>query len=216
MNLKIFILKLFVFSFVFFTSSFFCFSKTSKEWIEQGINENKPGNKILAFNEAVKSAQNDSKLLSISYYNRGIVYYEMKDFDKAVSDFMEALKIYPDSIDYLKNAGLTYLILRKYDESIKCFEKIISLEPDSSLGYFLRGNAYLERKVYSAAIRDYNHILLKDQYHVDARNNRGWAYIFMKKYSKALEDFDRVLAIRPNDEYALEGKKKLLKILDKS
>ena len=65
---------------------------------------------------------------SISYYYRGLAYYELKDFDNAIKDFTKSIELDPDDLKVYQNRGDAYCNLGNYDEAIKDFAVVSELE----------------------------------------------------------------------------------------
>ena len=65
---------------------------------------------------------------SISYYYRGLAYYELKQYDKAIKDFTNSIEIDPDDLKAYQNRGDAYCNMGNYDEAIKDFAMVSQLE----------------------------------------------------------------------------------------
>ena len=63
------------------------------------------------------------------YNHRGLVYFTLSEYDKAISDFTTAIQMEPRDTRVYTNRGLTYRMLKRYDESLKDFNKSIHLNP---------------------------------------------------------------------------------------
>jgi len=63
------------------------------------------------------------------YNHRGLVYFTLSDYEKAINDFTTAIHMAPKDTRVYTNRGLTYRMLKKYDESLKDFNKSLELNP---------------------------------------------------------------------------------------
>jgi tetratricopeptide (TPR) repeat protein len=63
------------------------------------------------------------------YNHRGLVYFTLSEYDKAISDFTTAIQLEPRDTRVYTNRGLTYRMLKRYDDSLKDFNKSIHLNP---------------------------------------------------------------------------------------
>jgi putative GTP pyrophosphokinase len=63
------------------------------------------------------------------YNHRGLVYFTLSEYDKAINDFTTAIKMAPKDTRVYTNRGLTYRMLKRYDESLKDFNKSLELNP---------------------------------------------------------------------------------------
>jgi tetratricopeptide (TPR) repeat protein len=122
-------------------------------------------------------------------FNRGYVAFDKKEYDKAISDYTEAIRLKPDNAFAYNNRGYAYDAKKDYDKAISDYTEAIRLKPDYAISYNNRGNAYGAKKDYDKAISDYTEaIRLKPDY-AFAYNNRGNAYDEKKEYDKAISDY---------------------------
>ena len=63
------------------------------------------------------------------YNHRGLVYFTLSEYNKAINDFSTAIQMAPKDTRVYTNRGLTYRMLKKYDESLKDFNKSLELNP---------------------------------------------------------------------------------------
>ncbi len=54
-----------------------------------------------------------------AYNNRGIVYYELKDYRSAVNDYTQALSIKPNNLGTIINRGVSYSRAGDYKNATK-------------------------------------------------------------------------------------------------
>ena len=77
------------------------------------------------------------------YYNLGVVYYELKNFEQAILYFQKSLTLNPTSLPATTNLGVCYKELHQYSLAIECFEKALVLDPNYSEAYFNLANVFL-------------------------------------------------------------------------
>jgi tetratricopeptide (TPR) repeat protein len=68
-----------------------------------------------------------------AYYNQGLSYGELGEYDKAIADFTEVIRIYPDYAEPYVDRGSTYLKLKEYDKAIADYSKALEA-PGEPLG----------------------------------------------------------------------------------
>ena len=78
------------------------------------------------------------------YYNLGIVYEKLKEFDKAVDAYKKAIELSPDEVDSYYNLGLVYIAKKMYEEAVDCFETVLEHDSDDSNSYFSIGLCYFK------------------------------------------------------------------------
>ena len=69
------------------------------------------------------------------YYTRGLAYNSLKNYEKAILDFTESIKIDPSSRSYYVR-GRIYETLKRYDEAIRDYDEAIKLDPDFEAPYY--------------------------------------------------------------------------------
>ncbi len=77
---------------------------------------------------------------AIAYRNRGRAKAALRQYDKAITDYTEALKLKNDSIVY-KNRGNAKAALKKYQGAIDDYGKAINLKTNFASAYYDRGKA---------------------------------------------------------------------------
>jgi tetratricopeptide (TPR) repeat protein len=88
--------------------------------IERCVNEANvysPDLQIEGCTAAIQSRRLRGKDLARSLYNRGTAYYKKRDYDRAVADYTEAIRLDPNTgIDYHANRAIAYEYKGDYDQ----------------------------------------------------------------------------------------------------
>ncbi len=88
------------------------------------------------------------------YNHRGLVYFTLSEYEKAISDFSKAIQMEPKDTRVYTNRGLTYRMLKKYDESLKDFNKSLELNPLWPDTFYGRSLTYYDLGDIKHAIED--------------------------------------------------------------
>jgi tetratricopeptide (TPR) repeat protein len=81
------------------------------------------------------------RTLSLLYTNRGVEYAIKKEFDKAIADHDEAIKVDPKNWAAFNNRGNAYVGKRDYDRAIADYDEAVKLNPKYADAYYNRGLA---------------------------------------------------------------------------
>jgi tetratricopeptide (TPR) repeat protein len=100
---------------------------------------------IAACTRAIESkkfnAKKQKRTLSLLYTNRGVEYEIKKDYEHAVADQDQAIKIDPKNPLPYNNRGNVYAAKQDYARAIADFDQAIKLNPKYAEAFFNRGLA---------------------------------------------------------------------------
>ena len=88
------------------------------------------------------------------FYNRGVEKGEKGDFQGAIADYNQALRINPNYAKAYLNRGDAYHELGEYQKAIADYNQALRINPDYIKAYIDRGHAYSELKEYEKAMTD--------------------------------------------------------------
>ncbi len=102
---------------------------------------------------------------SIIYNHRGMAYFVMGDYEKALNDFNRALKFDAQNLRALNNRGSTQRMLKNYDRALDDFHKSLEMDSYQHETYHMRALTYFDLMDYPSALNDCNKALsLKPDY----------------------------------------------------
>jgi tetratricopeptide (TPR) repeat protein len=187
---------------------------------------------LISFNESLSQLIGKSDLtaeeknqLSESYNNRGLVYYEKKDYTNAEIDFTQAKEWNYLNFKAINNLALVYYVLEDYSNAILEYLSAIDLidegeeEPMHADIYNNLGVSYLKQPVpdFSEAMKAYNKaiqisqkdfsgdILIKSVGYTEAYYNRGNLYYNLKAYNDAINDYTITIDFYENSKKSEES-----------
>jgi len=88
------------------------------------------------------------------YNHRGLVYFTLSEYEKAINDFTTAIQMSPKDTRVYTNRGLTYRMLKRYDESLKDFNKSLELNPLWPDTFYGRSLTYFDLGDIQHALED--------------------------------------------------------------
>jgi tetratricopeptide (TPR) repeat protein len=142
-----------------------------------------------------------------AYYNRGLAYSNLGQWDKAIADYSNAIGINPKYTDAYSNRGIAYKNLGQWDKAIADYSRAIEMSPKYDKAWYNRGLAYYTLGRWDMAIADYSEAIGINPEYTEAYNNRGVAYNDLGQWDKAIADYSRAIGIDPDykDAYSNRG-----------
>jgi len=125
------------------------------------------------------------------------IYSDTKDYDRAIADFNQALKLDPNDAIAYNERGLAYYHNKDYDRAIADFNQAIKLNPTFAIAYNNRGFAYYDLKDYDRAFADFNQAIKLNPSIPIVYQGRGLVYLDKKDYDRAIADFNQALKLDP-------------------
>ncbi len=144
----------------------------------------------------------------------GNQYMNQGDYDLAIAEFNEMMKINPDEPTAYINRGAAYFKKQQMDLAIADFNKAIQLNPTFALTYRDRGIAYYYQGDFDAALADMEKAIQLDPRVAQSYLGRGRIYIKKGMIEKAVADFNKTLELS-NDPTVRQQAEKLLTDLGK-
>ncbi len=108
------------------------------------------------------------------YYDKGIFYQSVKDFDKAIECYNQLLQIDSTYKFALYNIGFIHFYKGDdYKVALNYFNKAIISDSSYTMAYYARGNCYEQLKDYKNALADYDHAIAQDAGFEEAKEARN-------------------------------------------
>ena len=153
-------------------------------------------------NTPTEYTQKNSNMSVEEYYNRGVERQNSKNYNGAISDYTNAIRIKPDyGYAYFKRAYSKAKLKDDYG-AIADYNKAIELDPNNASAYSNRGGSKSKLKDYYGAIADSTKAIELDPNFTNAYYNRGASKAILKDYYAAIADFTKAIEIDPNDAFA--------------
>ena len=138
----------------------------------------------------------DPKKIADAHYNCGNAYFMQGDFDRAIQDYSETIKLNPHFADAYNNRGKAYFMQGDFDRAIADFNKAIKLKPNYAIAYNNRGIACGNKGDFDHAIQNFNRAIALKPDFADAYKNRGIAYRIKGDFDHAIQDFDKAIKLK--------------------
>jgi tetratricopeptide (TPR) repeat protein len=132
------------------------------------------------------------------FLHRGIEFAEKSNFDAAIEDFSEAIRLAKNFSAYY-NRGNAYYDKGDYDKAIDDYTNAIRLDPNDATAHFNRIESYHNKGDSDKAIEDFSEAIRLAK-NFSAYYNRGSAYNNKGDYDKAIDDYTNAIRLDPNDD----------------
>ena len=110
-----------------------------------------PQKAIEYWGHAIKQKENSPQV----YNNRGLAYYDLKQYQKAINDFNQAIKQDHDYVAAFNNRGNSYYELADYQRALTDFNRSLQLNPNYAKAHFNRGLVYYQLNQSNLACNDF-------------------------------------------------------------
>lgn len=134
---------------------------------------------------------------AVAYYDRGNAYKTLKDYDRALADYSDALKLDPRYAHAYLNRGYVYVAKNDADHALADFNRSIQLDPTQVDAYFNRGLVYRWLRKFEPAIADFDAAIKINVRYAAAYEARGFAYQLQGNLDRALSDYGEVIRLDP-------------------
>ncbi len=139
----------------------------------------------------------DDRKLSQAYSLRALAYFYGADYQAALKDYGEALRLDPLNATCYRDRGKALLHLNRRDEALADFDEAIRLDPQEAQARAERGELYKEMGMLEESIRDFDHVI---NVVTDRNFYLAWTYLLraecymeQEKWHPALADLNQLI-----------------------
>ena len=163
-----------------------------------GNNKTNPDLSIGACTWLLNFGQLTEKAIPIAFLGRGSAYRRKGQYDRAIKDYTEAIRLRPDNAFAFRLRGDAYSLNSQHDQAIKDYTEAIRLKPDDAFAFNNRGSAYRQKGQYDRAIKDYTEVIRLKPDDAWAYKNRGNVYLRKADHDAAMRDYKQAIALKPD------------------
>jgi tetratricopeptide (TPR) repeat protein len=150
---------------------------------------------LRAEEEERKRAEAEGQARYTALISQGSTDSHAGEYDKAIADYNEAIRLDPESILAFMGRGDAYTNKGDYDRALADYNEAIRLNPRSALALSDRGVAYASKGDYDRALADFNEAIRLDPKSAHAFRNRGVLYAHKGDNDRALADFNEAIRL---------------------
>ncbi|MEN6620770.1 MAG: tetratricopeptide repeat protein [Smithella sp.] len=131
--------------------------------------------------------------------NKGIALIQVKQYNSAAKELLEAEKYNPDDPRIYYFLGMAFHRKGMRGKAIEEFKRAIRLKEDYSEAHNYLGTLYSDMALWDQAIEEFDKALANPVYDTPSKAlyNAGWAYYSKKDYKNALIRYQEALRIEP-------------------
>jgi tetratricopeptide (TPR) repeat protein len=123
-------------------------------------------------------------------YNLGVLEYQKKAYEKAVSLLKQATSVQLEHPMALRYLGNSYFKIKAYKEALAALRKAIDLEPDDKESLFAAAECYYELGNLEQALKIFTHLRADPVLGPSASLFAGTVHLNQRLYERAVADFE--------------------------
>ncbi len=171
------------------------------EYCYMGLEVHEAGNYGLAINyytRCIDLGDLTVSNLAAAYFNRANAYYDIGDFDQAILDYDDIVRLDLSAADAYTNRGLAYIKIDNHRQAIREFDMAISAKPGFFPAYHNRCLALALMGRSKEALLDCNYSLRLIPNNPLSLDSRAMAYWQLDEHDKARQDLERARQLVPS------------------
>lgn len=131
----------------------------------------------------------------------GTAHLDKGEYDLAIRDFDEAIRLDSVSADAYRNRGIAFRGKEDFDRAIQDYDKAVTLAPNDARIFQNRAMAYQGKGEFDVALRDFDQaVKLKPDFGL-AWKNRGRTDVYLGRFPDAAADLAKGQSLDPANLY---------------
>jgi tetratricopeptide (TPR) repeat protein len=172
-----------------------------------GKDRSSPDFQINGCTALIESRVESPTTVAIAHNNRGNAYTAKQEYDRAIQDYDESLKLNPEYARAFNNRGAAYHKKGEDDRAIEDFDRSIQINPKYAEAFANRAEAYQSKGEYNRAGQDYDEAIRLQPTTLKAVwNGRCWNRAILGELQGALADCNEAIRWEPNVPAPLDSR----------
>lgn len=135
------------------------------------------------------------------YLERGTVYYELQDGEKAFNDYTKAISLNPKAAEPYHRRAILMMAMRYHEEAIIDNTMALDLATNDTLrmySYSNRGNCKQQKRDFQGAYEDYSRAYLYDTSSIAIMNNLATVLDELGRVDESLQYLHKIIRLQPD------------------
>lgn len=164
-----------------------------RAWASEKAQQGSYGEAIALLNQLLnRNPQN-----AIDYNNRGLVYFQARQFDQAIADYNKALELNPRLAKAYNNRANYYAATGDLVAALADYDQALDFNPSYVRAWLNRGITLRDLERYPEAIENFDIALLLGQLEGHIYAERGRTYHLWGDWNCCIADYRRALTLLP-------------------
>jgi lipoprotein NlpI len=151
---------------------------------------------------AIQLTEISDQELAAAFNQRGFAYYKKKDYDRAIEDYDQAIRLGLADADCFYRRGLAYFEKNDYDRAIEGFDEALKRNPSHGPALIRRAKAYEAKRRYEQALADYEAATQADP-KFNAERDKGFLFFYLGRMTQSAEMFETYTKSNPDDTWVI-------------
>jgi tetratricopeptide (TPR) repeat protein len=151
-----------------------------------------------------RKVNNDS--LAAIFSNRAYAYRKKGEYNRAIQDYDQAIKLAPNLANAFNGRGTTFRDKGEYDRAIQDYDQVIQLKPNDAVAFNNRCWTRALAGQLEQALNDCDESLRLKPDNAHTLDVRGFVYLKSERFDDAIKDYSAALRLDAKRAYALYGR----------
>ena len=148
---------------------------------------------------SVNTALSDSSPVE-KHYKSATVYHDLGEFERAISEYRQAIALNPNSALIYNRLGVAYSELKQYDAALDAYQKALALSPMTTELHYNVGLVHLKQGNLRRALEAFKYAITLDTEWEDAYTGLGEVYLKQGNLGQAAHAYKQATRLNRNKD----------------
>ena len=132
------------------------------------------------------------------HYKSATAYHDLGEFERAISEYRQAIALNPNSPVIYNRLGVAYSELKQYDAALDAYQKALALSPMTTELHYNVGLVYLKQGDLRRALEAFKRAITLDTKWEDTYTALGEVYLKQGNLSQAAHAYKQATRLNPS------------------